>query len=73
MLQASRLGIKSAAEGVETQEDFELLKTLGCEIALVIFIAPPLGNQAFQSFITSTPTQPVEPIRFAVSPPRRGA
>lgn len=58
---ASRLGIHSVAEGVETREDFELLKVLGCEIAQGFFISVPLDRQAFHSFITTTPAKPIEP------------
>lgn len=47
---ARRLGIKSVAEGVETRDDWDTLKTLGCNTAQGYFIAKPMDKSAFQSF-----------------------
>lgn len=58
---ASRLGIKSVAEGVETQEELALLKMLGCEIAQGYYIARPLDRRAFARFVESTPAARVAP------------
>jgi EAL domain-containing protein (putative c-di-GMP-specific phosphodiesterase class I)/ActR/RegA family two-component response regulator len=47
---ARRLGIKSVAEGVETQADWDALKALGCDMAQGYFISRPLERQAFMAF-----------------------
>ena len=39
---ARKLKMKSVAEGVETQEDWNLLKELGCDIAQGYLVAKPL-------------------------------
>ncbi len=47
---ARRLGIKSVAEGVETQEDWDVLKAAGCNVAQGYFIAKPLDESSFVAF-----------------------
>ncbi len=49
---AKKLSIKSVAEGVETQEDWDALKTMGCDIAQGYFIAKPMEEAAFLAFCT---------------------
>ncbi|KXW57978.1 EAL domain-containing response regulator [Ferrovum myxofaciens] len=44
---ARKLRVKSVAEGVETQQDWEILKTLNCDIAQGYFIAKPMNLDAF--------------------------
>ena len=39
---AHKLKLKSVAEGVETQQDWNLLKELGCDIAQGYLVAKPL-------------------------------
>ena len=40
---ARKLGLKAVAEGVETRTDWELLKSLGCDVAQGYFIAKPMA------------------------------
>jgi EAL domain-containing protein (putative c-di-GMP-specific phosphodiesterase class I) len=40
---ARKLGLKSVAEGVETRADWDLLKTLGCDLAQGYFVARPMA------------------------------
>jgi EAL domain-containing protein (putative c-di-GMP-specific phosphodiesterase class I) len=47
---ARRLGIKSVAEGVETQADWDLLKAAGCDVAQGYFIAKPMDESRFLEF-----------------------
>ncbi len=47
---ARQLGIKSVAEGVETQADWDALKAAGCELAQGYFIAKPLDEKSFIEF-----------------------
>lgn len=47
---ARKLGIKSTAEGVETQYDLDLLKSMGCDIAQGYFIAKPMNLPSFLQF-----------------------
>lgn len=42
MAMAASLGMKTVAEGVETQSDWDLLRTLGCDLAQGYFIARPM-------------------------------
>ncbi|HTU61849.1 MAG TPA: EAL domain-containing response regulator [Polyangiales bacterium] len=44
---ARNLRLKSVAEGVETQEDWDLLRDLGCDEAQGYFIAKPMPSDAF--------------------------
>ncbi len=44
---ASRLGIKSVAEGVETVSEFNALKQCGCDLAQGYYIARPLESIEF--------------------------
>jgi len=50
---ARRLGIKSVAEGVETQADWDLLKAAGCDVAQGYFIAKPMDRSRFLAFCTA--------------------
>lgn len=47
---AHRLGIKSVAEGVETQADWDALKAAVCELAQGYFIAKPMDGKLFIEF-----------------------
>jgi EAL domain-containing protein (putative c-di-GMP-specific phosphodiesterase class I) len=43
---ARQLGMKSVAEGVEERADWDLLRTLGCDVAQGYLIARPMpGNE----------------------------
>ena len=44
---AGKLGITAVAEGVETQQDYDLLRRLGCGLAQGYFIARPMEAAAF--------------------------
>jgi len=50
---ARRLGITSVAEGVETQEDWDVLKAAGCDVAQGFLISKPLESNAFLAFCTA--------------------
>ena len=43
---SQKLGLRSVAEGVEKDEDWALLKSLGCDIAQGYFIARPMPGEA---------------------------
>jgi len=45
-----RLDIKSVAEGVETQGDWDLLKSAGCDVAQGYFIAKPMPDSSLLAF-----------------------
>ena len=47
---AARLGIESVAEGMETQEDWDLLAQLHCNIAQGYFVAKPMEAKAFRDW-----------------------
>ena len=44
---AHKLHITSVAEGVETQQDWDLLVRLGCQLAQGYFIAKPMDASSF--------------------------
>jgi EAL domain-containing protein (putative c-di-GMP-specific phosphodiesterase class I) len=50
---ARRLGITSVAEGVETQEEWDVLKAAGCDQAQGYLIAKPLDRNSFLAFCTA--------------------
>ncbi|HEU0233877.1 MAG TPA: EAL domain-containing response regulator [Gallionella sp.] len=47
---ARGLELKAVAEGIETKEDWDTLKTAGCDIAQGYFLARPLEEEAFLEF-----------------------
>ncbi|WP_297447856.1 EAL domain-containing response regulator [Ferrovum sp.] len=47
---ARKLKVKSVAEGVETQQDWDALKSLKCDIAQGYFIAKPMSLDAFMDY-----------------------
>jgi EAL domain-containing protein (putative c-di-GMP-specific phosphodiesterase class I)/AmiR/NasT family two-component response regulator len=47
---AHKLQVKSVAEGVETQRDWDMLKSVGCDTAQGYFIAKPMNLVSFVNF-----------------------
>ncbi len=47
---ARRLNIKSVAEGAESQEDWDALKAIGCDLVQGYFVARPLDEASFVKF-----------------------
>ena len=47
---ACKLRVSSVAEGVETQQDWDMLKGMGCDTAQGYFIAKPMNLAAFLEF-----------------------
>ena len=50
---ARGLRLKTVAEGVETQAQFDLLAALGCEESQGYLISPPLSAQDVRAFIAT--------------------
>ena len=50
---ARRMVIKSVAEGVETQADWDALKATGCDVAQGYFIAKPMDASSFIDFCST--------------------
>lgn len=48
---ARRLNIKSVAEGVETQADWDVLQAAGCDLVQGYFIARPMEAEAFLGWV----------------------
>ncbi|MEO8501390.1 MAG: EAL domain-containing response regulator [Vicinamibacteria bacterium] len=59
---ARKLRMTSVAEGVETQEDWDLLRQLGCELAQGYFIARPMDAAAFMKWTEAVPAQSARPL-----------
>ncbi|OGT16087.1 MAG: diguanylate phosphodiesterase [Gallionellales bacterium RIFCSPHIGHO2_02_FULL_57_16] len=47
---ARKLNVKSVAEGVETQEEWDMLKNMNCDVGQGYFIAKPMDSAAFLNF-----------------------
>ena len=47
---ARGLWLKTVAEGIETEEDWGMLKTTGCDIAQGYFFSRPIAQEAFLEF-----------------------
>lgn len=56
---AKKLGLASVAEGVETQEDWNLLRELGCQMAQGYFIAKPVSGEDFTAWAVSKARSPL--------------
>ncbi len=50
VVMARSMGIKSVAEGVETQADWDAMKAAGCDVAQGYLIAKPMDAAAFLEF-----------------------
>jgi EAL domain-containing protein (putative c-di-GMP-specific phosphodiesterase class I) len=48
---AKRLGMKSVAEGVETIDDWQLLREIGCDFAQGYFIGRPLPAERLPEWL----------------------
>jgi len=56
---AKNLGMDVVAEGVETCDQLELLKSLGCQFGQGYFFSKPLDHQAAEAFICESYSPPV--------------
>ena len=56
IIMAKKLGIKVVAEGIETQEQFEILKAMNCDYGQGYYIARPMGKVDFESLLKATST-----------------
>jgi EAL domain-containing protein (putative c-di-GMP-specific phosphodiesterase class I)/CheY-like chemotaxis protein len=52
---AKRLSLTAVAEGVETEDDWNLLAELGCDVAQGYFLAMPMDAQAFVRWLKTGP------------------
>jgi EAL domain-containing protein (putative c-di-GMP-specific phosphodiesterase class I)/CheY-like chemotaxis protein len=48
---AHKLGVKSVAEGAETREDLDALRSLGCDTAQGYFVGAPMEMKAFHAYM----------------------
>ena len=58
---AHKLRVKSVAEGVETQQDWETLSGIGCDTVQGYFIAKPMDAKAFHDFVANYKAAPISP------------
>lgn len=61
------LGKKVIAEGIETDAQLELLRTMGCDYAQGFVVAPPMTPEAFVDFMRTADFAAVRPVRLAVA------
>jgi EAL domain-containing protein (putative c-di-GMP-specific phosphodiesterase class I) len=55
---AKELKVKALAEGVETQQDWDLLQELGCDLAQGYFIAKPMTADAYLQWLSDLASDP---------------
>lgn len=48
---AKRLGMQSVAEGVESEDDWQLLREIGCDLAQGYFIARPMAGDQLHAWL----------------------
>ena len=63
---AKWLGIPVIAEGVETVEQYEFLRSIGCEYTQGFYFAKPMPRAEFENFVNSNPV-PQHPERYVLS------
>lgn len=56
---AHKLRVMSVAEGVETQQEWETLRGIGCDTVQGYFIAKPLDAKSFHDFVATYKSAPV--------------
>lgn len=59
---AHRLNVKSVAEGVEKEEEWNMLKDMKCNEAQGYFIAKPMDSATFFDFCAQYPNQQGAPV-----------
>ena len=47
------MGLKVVAEGIETEEAWGILKTLGCDMGQGYFMSKPLDAERFSEYVKS--------------------
>ena len=52
---AQNLGMEVIAEGIETKEQYDQLKRLGCEFGQGFLFSPPLDTDGVQRLLVETP------------------
>jgi EAL domain-containing protein (putative c-di-GMP-specific phosphodiesterase class I)/DNA-binding response OmpR family regulator len=64
---AHKLKIECVAEGIETKQDWELLRTMGCDIGQGYFIAKPMNFINFYNFVEHHENHPLEATPLIVN------
>lgn len=66
---AGSLDVELVAEGIESREQFELVRSLGCDVGQGYFFARPLSASEFARLLGREPRQPVtfERVREVLS------
>jgi EAL domain-containing protein (putative c-di-GMP-specific phosphodiesterase class I)/DNA-binding response OmpR family regulator len=65
---AHKLQINSVAEGVESQQDWDMLQHMGCDAAQGYFIAEPLAKAAFTDYMLNY----IQPTQIPAKPGAKG-
>ncbi len=63
---ARSFGLVSIAEGVETQEQLEVLRTLGCDAIQGYFVSKPLTADDFMDFLEKGAVSSASPVSVSV-------
>jgi len=67
---AHSLKLKVVAEGVETQGQLEVLRTLGCDINRGFFLHRPMAPQAIENLLQQGPLSTTESLRLLAASTR---
>jgi len=59
ILLAKTFGLETVAEGIETEEQKQFLKKLGCDYAQGFYFLPPVPAEKFIDFVRNNPFRPV--------------
>lgn len=59
---ANDLGMPVIAEGVETEEDMQIIRKAGCQIVQGFYYAKPMSVDDFESFLKTRPYGELKPI-----------
>ncbi len=62
---ASRLGLRTVAEGIETREQWDLLQGLGCDLAQGYFMSAPMAPEAVPGWVGNWQRPAAAPLRSA--------
>lgn len=65
---AEKLGLNVIAEGIETEAQAALLRTLGCQIGQGFHLAPPMDRDAISAFLRQRPSATMPVVSRMLAP-----
>ncbi len=65
---AHRMGLLTVAEGVETKNQYSILKSLGCDFVQGFYFSKPLAKADYENYLKKTSVLPIGKIHLPDSP-----